>query len=65
MNELRKKRKEKKLTLEDVAKELGTTKSNYYKKECGQIKVSISEAFKLAKIYDTTVDELFFNYKVD
>lgn len=65
MNELKKRRKAHNYTLEYIASELGTTKCNYYKKECGQVKVSLMEAFKLAKIYDTTVDELFFNYKVD
>lgn len=65
MNKLKQKRLSKNLTLEQVAKKLGTTKSNYYKKENGMIKISIGEAFVLAKIYDTTVDKLFCDYKVD
>jgi len=59
MNKLKEERIKRGLTLENIAKELGTTKSNYYKKEIGVVKISVDEAIKLSSIYNKSVEELF------
>lgn len=58
------KRKEKQYTLEEMAKYLGISKSSYYKKEIGEIKISLAEAKKLADFFETNIEELFFSNKV-
>lgn len=58
------KRKKNKYTLEEMAKYLGISKSSYYKKEIGEIKISLVEAKKLAVFFEITIEELFFNNKV-
>lgn len=57
-------RKKKNYTLEELAKYLGISKSSYYKKENGKIKISLLEAKKLADFFETSIEELFFNKKV-
>ncbi|PJO45137.1 helix-turn-helix transcriptional regulator [Lysinibacillus xylanilyticus] len=52
-------RKENKLNQKDVAKELGIHSVTYSRKEAGDKEFTLSEAFKLAEIFETTVDELF------
>lgn len=52
-------RKENKLNQKDVARELGIHSVTYSRKEAGEKEFTLSEAFKLAKMFDTTVDELF------
>lgn len=47
------------LTQEEVARYLGMTKCNYSKKENGQLRFSIDEAFKLSQLFKTTIEELF------
>jgi len=42
MNILKNERIKHGLTLEDIAKKLNTTKSNYYKKEVGVVKISVN-----------------------
>ena len=57
-------RKKKKYTLEEMARYLEISKSSYYKKEMGEIKISLVEAKKLADFFETSIEELFFNKKV-
>lgn len=65
MNILKNERIKHGLTLEDIAKKLNTTKSNYYKKEVGVVKISVNEAIILSRIYNKSVEELFCPQKVD
>lgn len=65
MNILKNERIKHGLTLEDIAKKLNTTKSNYYKKEVGVVKISVNEAIVLSRIYNKSVEELFCTQKVD
>jgi transcriptional regulator with XRE-family HTH domain len=51
-------RKTKKLSQETIAKELGYTRSNYSKIESGSINISIDAAFKLAQLFDVSIDYL-------
>lgn len=53
------KRREYKLKQKEVAEMLGIHKQSYYLKENGKREFTISEAKKLAKIFDCTLDELF------
>jgi DNA-binding XRE family transcriptional regulator len=65
MNILKNERIKHGLTLEDIAKKLNTTKSNYYKKEVGVVKISVNEAIILSRIYNKSVEDLFCTQKVD
>jgi len=53
------KRRENKLRQADVAKAISMHKQSYYLKETGQREFTVSEAKRLAKLYDCTLDELF------
>ena len=59
------KRKAKKLNVADMAKKLDISRSFYYKIEAGIRNPTISTAKQIADILDSTVDELFFNDKLD
>lgn len=61
MNKLKEERLKHGLTLENIAKKLGTSKSNYYKKEIGAVKISVDEAIILALTYNKSVEELFLH----
>lgn len=52
-------RKENKLNQKDLAKELGIHSVTYSRKETGEKEFTLTEALKLADLFDTTVDELF------
>lgn len=52
-------RKENRLKQKDVARELGIHSVTYSRKETGEKEFTLSEALKLAEMFDTTVDELF------
>lgn len=52
-------RKENKLKQVDVAKKLNIHSVTYSRKETGEKEFTLTEAFKLAEMFDTTVDELF------
>lgn len=52
------------LSQEDTAKLLGITSSTYNRKENGSRKFYVDEAGKLADIFNTTVEEIFFANKV-
>ena len=53
------KRKEQKLLQKDVAKKIGIHPQSYHLKESGKREFTVSEAIKLSKIFNCTVDELF------
>lgn len=53
------------LKQKDVAEYLGITKGTYSKKENGQIKFSLVEAYKLSKLFGTSVENLFFDKDSD
>ncbi len=52
-------RKENRLKQKDLAKELGIHSVTYSRKETGEKEFTLTEALKLADLFDTTVDELF------
>lgn len=52
-------RKEHRLTQKETAKRIGMCEKSYQLKESGKREFTISEAKKLAKIFDCTLDELF------
>ncbi len=53
-------RKRAKLTQEEVASHLGITRQTYAKMESSPETIEMGEASKLAKLFDVTVDEIFF-----
>jgi len=52
-------RRENRLKQKDVAKRIGIHPQSYYLKESGKREFTLSEAIKLAEIFDCTLDELF------
>ena len=53
------KRKERKLLQKDVAQKIGIHPQSYHLKESGKREFTLSEAIKLAEIFDCSLDELF------
>lgn len=49
---------------ENVAKHLGISLHAYHNKETGKTPFTINEAKKLADLFETTVDDIFFNDNV-
>lgn len=60
MNKLRELREISKLKQEEIALVIGTSLSNYCKKENGDIKVSLLEAKKISDFYKKPIEEIFF-----
>ena len=60
-NKIKKMRKEKNVTVKEIIALIGISKCNYYKKELGQIRFSLDEAHILSKLFDKTIEELFFD----
>lgn len=56
---LEKLRKEKNLTIADMAKIIQKSPANYYKKEMGKVTVSIQEAILIARYLNQDVVYLF------
>ncbi len=56
-------RKQYNFSQEEVAKKIGTSQSNYSKYEKGDLDLSISQAIRLSKLYNISVDELIGNKK--
>lgn len=54
-------RRENRLSQEDMAKLLNVHRQSYHLKEAGKREFTLSEAQKIAKHFNTTVDELFPN----
>lgn len=52
-------RKESKLNQKDVARKLGIHSVTYSRKEKEVLDFTLSEAFLLAEMFETTIDELF------
>lgn len=52
-------RRENRLKQKDVAKRIGIHPQSYHLKESGKREFTISEARKLAKIFNCTLDDLF------
>lgn len=64
-NNIKKLRKEAGLRQEDMAKDLGVTRQTIIAIENNKYDPSLSLAFKLAKLLNTTVDELFREEEVN
>ncbi len=47
-------------SIEDMANVIGKSPCNYFKKECGNVKFSVSEALKISKFLKTKVERIFF-----
>ena len=56
---LKEMREEKGYILEDLAKVIDNSVPNYYKKENGQVKFSVSEALKIADFLECKVEDIF------
>ena len=52
-------RRENRLKQKDVAKRIGIHPQSYHLKESGKREFTISEARKLAKLFNCTLDDLF------
>lgn len=52
-------RKENRLKQVDIAKKLDIHSVTYSRKETGEKEFTLTEALKLAEIFETTVDDLF------
>lgn len=58
MKNLKKIRKEKKLTQEELAKKIGVSKASFSRYESGEANVSVGKIIELCKILDVSSDEL-------
>ena len=47
-----------------MAKELGITKATYSKKERGKIIITLTEARKIALLFESTIENIFFDKEV-
>ena len=61
---LRNIRHSKGFTCAQMAKRLGITKATYSKKERGKIIITLQEAQKIALLFESTIDDIFFDEKV-
>lgn len=62
---LRKMRKERNISVADMAQLLGfKSNSSYCKKELGYIPISLEEARKISEYFGKSVEEIFFTNKV-
>lgn len=62
---LKRVRKEARVTCDEMATLLGLqTRGGYYKKENGDVPFTLEEAQKVARKFDMTVDEIFFENEV-
>lgn len=56
-------RRESHLRQKDVAKKLGIHPQTYHEKECGKKDFTMTEAKRLAVIFNRSLDELFWEVK--
>lgn len=63
MGVLKELRKKYNYSQEEIANKIGTSQSNYSKYEKGSLELSVSQALKLADLYDCSIDELVGNEK--
>jgi putative transcriptional regulator len=62
---LKKIREENKYTQDDMANKLGyNSKSTYNMKEKGIRKITVEEAYQISKIFNKTIEEIFFDNSV-
>ena len=59
LNEVQKFRKGLKITQEELAKKVGVTRQTIISIEQGKYIASLSLALKIAKVFDTTVEDIF------
>ena len=52
-------RKEKKLTINDMAKVISRSPANYFKKEKGKVSITVKEAILIAKFLNKDIEFLF------
>lgn len=52
------------LSQKDTAKLLGITVATYNRKENGNRRFTVDEAIKLSKIFNTSIEEIFFTNRV-
>ena len=60
MNQVRKFREALGYKQEEVSKFLGMSPANYSKKEAGSVRFSIQEAQGLSRLFNETIDNIFF-----
>lgn len=53
-------REKKGYTIDDMARIIGKSAPNYYKKENGDVKFSVNEAIEISKFLKTKVEKIFF-----
>lgn len=53
-------REKKGYSIDDMARVIGKSPCNYFKKECGDVKFSVNEALKIAEFLRTKVEKIFF-----
>lgn len=53
-------REKKGYSIEDMAKVIGKSPCNYFKKESGNVKFSVNEALDIASFLKTKVEKIFF-----
>lgn len=53
-------REKKGYTIDDMARVIGKSAPNYYKKENGDVKFSVNEAIEISKFLKTKVEKIFF-----
>ncbi len=61
MNELKKRRLEKRYTCKNMAEILNVSKPFYWQLENGKRRLSYSMAIKIAKIFKTKPDQIFYD----
>ncbi len=64
MNALKKLREKNNIKQEELASLIGVSPANYSKKEAGLIRFSLVEAQLIAKYFDLTIEDIFFNNNV-
>lgn len=64
MSRLKFLREERNVKQEEMADVLGISACNYYKKENGSIRFSLTEAKKVADYFELSIEEIFFNNEV-
>lgn len=62
MATLKQKRIEQKLTQKQVAKEVGISERQYIRIENGERLTNIDTAYRIAKLFKTTIEECFKDY---
>lgn len=64
-NKLKALRAEHDYNQQDMADYLGIKRTTYHNKETGKNDFTVSEAKQIAKLFDTSIDDIFFTDKVN